>query len=337
MQLNEYDNAAVQLASSALGQILKLHNDRESATPRPKTDLLYHYTTAEGLKGIVENDELWASSAYYLNDSSEIYYGCGLLRDVIDEWIKNSSRPETSLTLGLVRQLRSWFGENLLEKNVVPPVHVACFCEDDNLLSQWRAYGQTGGYSLGFRVPIADYLGSGFRPEPCVYTSKWAKIEYDRKAQAARCNAILDILNAFDDPAIEQAVKAVAGHPLVGHWKIAAAISDVLLEEMISFKNEAFAVEKEWRLVVRRREFVKQGTDDGGKAPTPVHFRPTRGLLIPYVKLLPTDPAKKLPLATIRSGPTLDKTSAGAALSVFLTKNGYRAVHVKGSDIPVRF
>ena len=24
--------------------------------------MLYHYTTADGLKGIVENDELWATS-----------------------------------------------------------------------------------------------------------------------------------------------------------------------------------------------------------------------------------------------------------------------------------
>jgi hypothetical protein len=48
--------------------------DQAAAKRQPQNFVLYHYTTADGLKGIVEKDELWAASAYYLNDSTEIMY-----------------------------------------------------------------------------------------------------------------------------------------------------------------------------------------------------------------------------------------------------------------------
>ena len=105
----------------------------------------------------------------------------------------------------------------------------------------------------------------------------------------------------------------------------------------MSFKNQAFEVEKEWRIVVREREFTKQGTDDGGKSPTPVYFRSSRGVLVPYVKLIPIEPNDRLPIASVRSGPTLERTTAGMVIRMMLAKNGFSNAVVEGSDISVRF
>jgi hypothetical protein len=341
MLLSEYDKSAVELANAALGRIVKFHFDREVIAPRPMpaSGLLHHYTTADGLKGIIENNELWATSAYFLNDSAEITYGCGLLKEVLDDWLAKNPRPEDSVTLGLARGLRRFFGEDLLNRNMIRPIYLACFCEDDNLLSQWRAYGQSGGYSLGFTVPPnVVFAGQGFKPEPNTYTSKWAKVEYDRNEQTKTCRTILDsILAIFDDPDTARAAATVADHPLVGSDKMFRAIADILLEEIVSFKNEAFNVEKEWRVVVRQRELTKQGTDDGGKTPIPVHFRTSHGMVVPYVKLLPTDLAKKLPIACVRTGPTFDKTTAGMGVYMMLEKNGFPHLQVQGSEISVRF
>jgi hypothetical protein len=341
MLLSEYDKSAVDLANAALGQIVKFYFDREVVAPRPMpvSGLLHHYTTADGLKGIIEKDELWATSAYSLNDSSEITYGYGLLKEVLDNWLAKNLRPEDSMALGVARGLRQLFGEDLLNRNLIRPIYLACFCEDDNLLSQWRTYGQSGGYSLGFRVPPnIVFAGQGFKPEPNTYTSKWARVEYDRNEQAKKCSTILDpMLAILDDPETARAIPTVADHPLVGYCKIFRAIADILLEEIVSFKNEAFKVEKEWRVVVRQRELTKQGTDDGGTTPLSVHFRTSQGMLVPYVKLISTDPAKKLPIACVRSGPTLDKTMAGMAVSMMLSRNGFSGVQVQGSDISVRF
>ena len=99
MLLSEYDQSAVKLASKAWGRIFKFNVKR--AISSPKSGLLYHYTDVEGLKGIIERNELWASSAYFLNDSAEITYGYGLLKEVLDDWLAKNHRPEESLTLGL--------------------------------------------------------------------------------------------------------------------------------------------------------------------------------------------------------------------------------------------
>jgi hypothetical protein len=99
--------------------------------------------------------------------------------------------------------LRKAFGEDLFEKNIIHPIYLACFCEDDNLPSQWGSYGQSGGgYSLAFRVPVYDPpTHRGFKPEPKTYASTWMKVEYDRNEQARKCSAILDpLLTIFDDP-----------------------------------------------------------------------------------------------------------------------------------------
>lgn len=335
--LSEYDKSAVDLANAAWTQILTLHRNHESVGPRAGT-ILYHYTTGDGLKGIIENNELWATSAYFLNDSAEIMYGYGLLKEVLDDWVAKNQRPNDSMSLGVARHLSRSFGD-LLEKRLIDPIYLSCFCEEDNLLSQWRAYGQSGGYSLGFTVlPEIGFSGQRLKPEPNIYTAKWARVEYDRAKQAQNCRSILNpILAVLDNADTARAIAAVADHPLVGYETIFRTIVDILLEEIVSYKNEAFQVEKEWRIVVRRRELTKQGTDDGGRAPVPVHFRTSRGMLVPYVKLIPFDPASKLPIACIRSGPTLDKTMAGMAVSMMLQRNSFVGVVVRGSDIPVRF
>jgi Protein of unknown function (DUF2971) len=335
--MSSYEKAALQLATAALNKILKFNLDRTSAAPRqtPPGGLLYHYTTVDGLQGIVGENCLRATSAYFLNDSTEITYGCKILARALDEWARNTSRSEGALSLRLLRDLRQSFGEDPLKMSPIRPVYLACFCEDDNLLSQWRAYGQAGGYSIGFAVP-SDGIVGGMRPEPNIYTAKWLKVEYDEREQAKKCEAILEaILPVLDEADTARALQAVRSHPMVGYAKFLAATEELLLDEIVGFKNNAFDVEREWRIVVRPRELLKQATDDGGKKPAPVYFRSVRGALVPYVKLVPVE--GKLPIASVRSGPTLDRSTAALAVQMLLERNRFHNVRVQGSEIPVRF
>ncbi len=337
--LSEYNESDVALAKTVFEQIQNVYERQYSFEPPPGT-VLYHYTSAEGLMGIVENNELWATSAYYLNDSAEIFYGYGVLKEVLDEWLNKNPQPEDSITLGVVRYLQRSF-QDLLEKRLLKPIYLTCFCEEDNLLSQWRAYGQSGGYSIGFRVlPRVGFFGERLTPEPNVYTCLWTKVEYEREKQKEICRSILSpIFTRLDDTGTAQAMKTISDHPFYGVQRFSTAIMDILLEEIVRFKGKDFGVEKEWRAVVRQREFFKQGTDDGSKTPVPVYFRASRGMLVPYVKLVPwkRDEKKKLPITCIRSGPMLDKTMAAVALCMILHKNEFSGVSVQGSDITVRF
>jgi hypothetical protein len=55
-----------------------------------KPKCLHHYTTAEGLKGIIENQEIWASDIFSLNDAKEIYHG----RDLLLHCVRRQDPPD---------------------------------------------------------------------------------------------------------------------------------------------------------------------------------------------------------------------------------------------------
>jgi len=337
----------IHITTPVLNRIVRYNLDRESAASERSLAgaTLFHYTTVEGLKGIVEETELWATSAYYLNDSAEVIYGYGVLGEVLKDWMSNCGLPELSLSLGVARQLQDGFGNHLLNRKIINPIYVACFCEDGNLLSQWRTYGQSGGYCLGFTA-FGEGPVLGMKPEPCVYTARWVKVEYDRAVQIRRCREILDsLLPILDDEELASAVREIDISSPLGFQGIFSAISDILVEEILAFKSKAFEVEKEWRIVVRSRELLKQGTDDGGRAPLPIHFRSARGLLTPYVKLIPSGGKDLLsiryegllPIDGVRIGPTRDQTTAWMATRMLLDKNKYRATRVFGADISLNF
>jgi hypothetical protein len=263
-------------------------------------------------------------------------YGYALLDEILKDWTSANPRPEGSLTLGLALNLQRGFGVDRLNRNVIEPIYLVCFCEDDNLLSQWRAYGQSGGYSLGLNLPTMG-AHSGVIPEPSGYTARLVKVEYYREEQIRRCRAILDyLMPIFDEPALPQALRTVDDNSIFGYWTILRAVSEILSEEIMGFKNKAFEVEKEWRLVVRRRNLLKQGVDDERKEP-PIYLRSSKGMLVPYIKLVPTEHGGKLPLTCVRSGPTLEKITAWLGVRMLLDKHGFRGVRTAGSDITVKF
>jgi len=337
---------AAQVINAAHNRILSYHNDREQVATkqRPNGGVLYHYTTADGLKGIVENEEVWSTSAYYLNDSAEILYGYRLLDLALEEWLKRANPTEDSISRGLAESLRRHFGHDALDRNVITPIYLTCFCEEDNLLSQWRAYGSSGGYSIGFKVP-AEGIVYGLVPEPRVYTTRCVKVEYERDKQLRRVLEILDsVLPILDEQEVKDAVRSIDPLSPLGFSQLSRIISEMLVEESIGFKDAAFAVEKEWRFVVRSRELLKQGIDDGKHTNLPIHFRTARGRLIPFVRLVPSKAAmplvgdgRKLPIANVRCGPAGDRISAWMAVRYLLDGKGYQSARVDRSEISLAF
>ncbi len=101
-------------------------------SPKPPTELS-HYTTLSGLEGIIRFKSLWASNASFLNDKAELTHAL------------DASKKAIKL-LSSEKALRAWepaieaaFDE--LKRGLQAQSYVACFCSDDDNLSQWRGYG----------------------------------------------------------------------------------------------------------------------------------------------------------------------------------------------------
>jgi len=138
--------------------------------------VLHHYTGVEGLQGILVSNKLFATAAYYLNDSSEVEYGTRLVFDVLEKWREANERNH-GFAANVLRIFYAILHHPESREVRSETIFVACFCYRENLLSQWRAYGQKGGYSLGFKVSGRSIDLAG--PSP-FSDLRLARVQYSR-------------------------------------------------------------------------------------------------------------------------------------------------------------
>lgn len=154
--------------------------EQQQTASRAQPDLLYHYTTQEGLLGIIENQKIWASHLQYLNDASEGQIFTRLFLDELNQRGTTGSEDLLSnfralaqlrgLTVGrqegqiqFGRQAVLLYGSSAFSWIRNQDAFVASFSEKGDLLSQWRAYsGETGGYSIGFTRSYLKSVGVHF-------------------------------------------------------------------------------------------------------------------------------------------------------------------------------
>lgn len=137
--------------------------DRWNARSSQLPDRLYHYTNGDGVKGIVESATLWGTDPRFLNDTTELAYANTVVARVARDLLRThaAGSQKTFLEAASLQILDAFvatFG-----------IYVACFCEDDDLLSQWRGYrAGRGGYALGFD-PHPMRSGTGLRLRRIAY------------------------------------------------------------------------------------------------------------------------------------------------------------------------
>jgi hypothetical protein len=266
---------------------------------------LYHYTGAEGALGIVSSGEIWATDADYLNDPSEILYGRDLIRNVWHDFKRGTT------ALASVQDVVDSMTTVLYEKWMYA-TYLTCFSERRNVLSQWRAYSDSGtGYSLEFDSTQLIANASGFH---------LLRVDYCLESQRERIVSFFRSLTSL----IEEDLPA----RFVKY--IFECMEEVLLTFIVSFKNPAYSEEKEWRLV--------QLHSTGTLAPG-LQFRATRGRIVPHVAVAAHAAEKpRLPLVSVTVGPGADAPRAEKSIKQALQTFGYSADAVKviSSNIPFR-
>ncbi|HXW30218.1 MAG TPA: DUF2971 domain-containing protein [Xanthobacteraceae bacterium] len=251
--------------------------------------ILFHYTGQMGLLGIVHNKELWATKIQYMNDATEFGLALNLARQHLRNIIQYSRFPlDKSAGATLLQSL-----DGLERINIF----AACFCEQGDLLSQWRGYGGgQQGYAIGFTTDALMQIADrhGFRLGACIY-----------------------------DPATQQKIidEAVA-HCLQNehsfntnrHWGFHGPLADILFRCGVFFKDPAFKDEKEWRLVSPTILY-----DDER-----MRFRTGRSMIAPYYAL-PVENAGALPINCVIVGPCPHIDLSKSAVETLLMRHGNRA------------
>jgi hypothetical protein len=304
------------LIKDAVAPLIKLFSYK------PLPPCLYHYTTAAGLLGILRKGEnqFWASTVGFSNDASEGRYATKIGLEVVESHPLSQNKSEMyAQTASFVRSMFSPPGCTWEDGYVIS------FCEEDNVLSQWRAYGGTSGFSIGFRGLSTDSLR-------CVAGAEmWlVKVEYDPSRQRESLRKCLDSACTIlqDDPANVYGVRLASSvlYVLISRWAC-------------SVKHEAFREEKEWRVTVfpsYDTSGVAAGAFYGGRPRLAEHpdLREHRGRLLPYVSIKPR--ADYFDVQSITIGPSKTQALDLKAIELLKEKLGLNAVELRQSDIPLQ-
>lgn len=274
---------------------------------------LFHYTSVEGLLGVVNSKSLWASHAFYMNDPMELQHAYSVLAEVVDSLHTSAESSERRHILG---HLAKW-----IPRLQCPlPVFVFSLTKPGDSLNHWRLYTpKRRGVAIGFPVEVLKEAAeqSAFHLVRCVY-------EKDHQIECLR-EAVESIVNTADIP---EAMRATQADPrcLPYHDHFDGHASPLVVA-MASIKVDHFADEREWRLV--------SSCESVHWMPNAVRFRPGASLLLPYVEISLSESLARHPGSLILvSDPEIGDLDRHA-LFEFGTRSDL--IHmVVGSSIPMR-
>lgn len=185
----------------------------DRAEDRQLGNLVYHYTTPEGLKGIIENRCIWATNVNYLNDASEYKHGVDVIKrgtrefDLQLEALIPKSVELTAFKRDILKTVTAGMTEHLLEeRDHSLSTFVASFFEapdesdagakdGGDVLEQWRGYNHgSSGVSIGFDKSLLDRRVSGSEMEHPGSITVSSSCTYDLKEKTFEVRRIVESL-----------------------------------------------------------------------------------------------------------------------------------------------
>jgi hypothetical protein len=185
--------------------------------------VIYHYCSLENFLKIIDSKELFLLSANNMNDRLETTWIIHLINEEISKR-KDMLKEEDIKTLGI-----------LFTINRLYP-YISCFSENEDSLSQWRAYANNGkGIAIGFN-PEKFGIKNDIPVNTVVKEDSigYFKCIYDIDIQRKAINEILDFLCLNQDKK-DQMINA----------NIATAFNKL----SVVSKNPCFIEEQETRII----------------------------------------------------------------------------------------
>ena len=246
-----------------------------------------------------------------------------------------------------------------MASNRVSPF-IACFCENGDLLSQWRGYSK-GQPAFAIGLDLARWQMG--------VTPRLRRVIYDSALQTKLARETIESWMLACD---EEINSETSRDDLLSAWAV-PILRRMLFEFHMCFKNPAFEEEREWRLIqpidVLAMRILKSRRDEPhlrdwhdqltakltklaprpappapsgpqGTEYTEIMFRTGPFGVVPYVELnlSQSEFIKQVPLVRVTHGPTEHTELAMQALAECLSSMGYdgSARVLSPSSIPLR-
>lgn len=278
---------------------------------------LFHYTSLQGLEGIIQDKELWFTNADFENDVTEGKYTKDLYFKVVEDFKKENGLPadlEKFLSDENLFKIETAYlkdGDNALTGKYeieIAEFYICCFSTEQDSLPMWRCYGEKRGQGLNIQFNKHILFDENKNTDPDKQP-EFVKVIYDEKEQIKLIKEkLLLLLNAWKNG--------------IENFKYAKiAFTQFIRRIKYIFKHPCFAYENEIRYI------IKVAKPDYSC----VKFRISNDLLIPYIAI----PINVDNLTFTISPLANNLTELG--IKSFLAKNEVKTPTIKKSKCPVRW
>lgn len=192
-----------------------------------------HYTSLQGLIGIVENNEIWLSDHRFVNDELEYEYGKQLALSTIAEMARSEENTEFSAFL---QQLLSSF-----QKPSGRGVYIGSMSLSPDKLDQWKGYGNSSE-SICIKFAGGFELWNAGNSHPTHIRQQ--RVIYYEVEQTRLIRAIIQIFKEHFD-AFRQ-----FNFPFLNE------LTWLIESQFILFKHPEFASEDELRLTIANSDNI---------------------------------------------------------------------------------
>ena len=310
--------------------------DAELLAHYEKSDPVFHYTSPEGLLGILQEDGpvLWFSQYDSLNDASEGVHIISVYQNVCDELLASE---EINLKFyqsihDVKPMIKEVFLYNLEQVKADTPStnptdyckmeeaqkYICCFSKNRDSLPMWNYYTKGDryeGYNIGFcfwrtrHRDVQDCYGKGYNFD--LFT-----VIYDEKQKKQIIQDKIKELYSFYNQSPNEGVLA----------RIKNILSYFLKALGLKFKQDCFQHEQEVRAIL---------TVPKGSNKFKVEYRSKAGYIIPYIKI----PFSAKIVSGITVGPLLNDQGAIRNIKQFVRGRHYifSDTDIHTSKIPIRY
>lgn len=287
---------------------------------------VFHYTSIEGLKGILESKNFWVSHSYFMNDVSEVRYTYHLIIDIFEELINNETDKEVKrfyvfLQKKMITKIKFDTHDNHRISRGIgfrSFEYILSFSLNSDSMNLWSSFTKGTGYNLGFDFIKLNQLlsknsSANFIPGYVVYSIEDQKIIIKKKITEFR-NIFLKHKNNFTpEKEIQISNKFDTSIRLYTNF----------------FKDPVFSNDEEFRIVFYDAALISH------KKP---NYRIKDNILIPFITAL-KNTLDLLPLNSITIGPINHSDLAIEGVTYFLADLEYNVknINIKKSLIPLRY
>jgi len=292
--------------------ILKKIIDRNKAESDPET--IYHYTSIDCFKSIVEKSELWLTNVLYMNDKMEYI---DYLVSVADSMPAIKEKIGNNTFIDLLQEL---YDDDLATFNKSPQGLSSYFmfstCSKNDYIPMWNYYSDRTGICLEFhRADLDKYLAE---------FSSISKVDFVNYS----CIYDKDVKKKITQEYLQEIVETY-GLDKYDDWRKIPQIKNTLLKYAWIFKNSDFEYEKEHRYVFKVSDALKRIESDY----LALDFSSNNISLKPILKLIFQS---KLPIKKVFISPLNKNETLEYGLKRFLEFHEYTDIDVVQSKNSLR-